>query len=100
MLGVRGGVFWQWACGASPVLVIGVTLREPRLDIWQWSQAFAEKIGRVGCAWLRFFPPSVSGGFFSYGGKICNNPPTPTFFSSPLLDLSDLSSIDLLVHFC
>jgi len=55
VLGVRGGVFWQWACGASPVLVIGVTLREPRLDIWQWSQAFAEKIGRVGCAWLRFF---------------------------------------------
>ena len=55
MLGVRGGVFWQWACGASPVLVTGVTLREPRLGIWQWSQAFAETIGRVGCAWLRFF---------------------------------------------
>ena len=32
MLGVRGGVFWQWACGASPVLVIGVTLREPRFS--------------------------------------------------------------------
>lgn len=55
MLGVRGGLFWQWACGASPVLVTGVTLREPRMDIWQWSQVFAEKIGRVGCAWLRFF---------------------------------------------
>jgi hypothetical protein len=25
------------------------------MDIWQWSQVFAEKIGRVGCAWLRFF---------------------------------------------
>lgn len=55
VLGVRGGLFWQWACGASPVLVTGVTLREPRMDIWQWSQVFAEKIGRVGCAWLRFF---------------------------------------------
>ena len=54
VLGVRGGLFWQWACGASPVLVTGVTLREPRMDIWQWSQVFAEKIGRVGCAWLRF----------------------------------------------
>ena len=53
VLGVRGGLFWQWACGASPVLVTGVTLREPRMDIWQWSQVFAEKTGRVGCAWLR-----------------------------------------------
>lgn len=77
MLGVRGGVFWQWACGASPVLVTGVTLREPRLGIWQWSQAFAETIGRVGCAWLRFFLRAVASrslpvGLRSEGESVCD----------------------------
>lgn len=34
VFGVRGGVFWRWACGASPLLGTGVTLRAPRLDMW------------------------------------------------------------------
>ena len=38
VLGVRGGLFWQWACGASPVLVTGVTLREPRKEKWQFAE--------------------------------------------------------------